>query len=289
MSDGGDDRGMGFQPEEAEPDLSQTQQLPRIDEGTQPPQAVEEPITPQPVAAAEAQPAPEAQPAATPPAADEMPKKGSRGGSDVRISKGGLWGFLAIAFLVGIAIGVGVLLWQRSVMLADLNSVQKQLEGAQANATATSQQVEDLTSRLGAAEASVTDLSSQNSKLSSDLAGAEADLVTFRSELPSDTISFDSKSVSPSSVSASGTVTFTAKVKGRADKVQVKIVSAGGTTDTLSMTRGDTSGNVDTWKLTNMKISKLSDSKKTGRYRYYMVATVDTKKTISSSSYFEVK
>ncbi len=209
------------------------------------------------------------------PGSAEVPpqrRKGSRSMPDVRMSRGSLWGFLTIAFLVGIAIGVGLLLWQRSTLMAETRALERKITAAESKAASAEQQVEDLTGRLDTAEASVTDLTEQNSQLASDLASAKASAESTKSKTATGTVKVKERTISPSSVSASGTITMTAKVQGRADKVWMRVTGPGGYAKFFTLSRTSTSGGVDTWKRT------VNAPDRKGKYNYYANAYLGSKK-----------
>jgi hypothetical protein len=81
------------------------------------------------------------------------------------------------------------------------------------------------------------------------------------------------RTVSPTSVEASHSLTLTAKVQGNADKVSMKLVGINGVsyTKTYNLTKSSTSGSIVTWKRT------VTAPGKKGMYRYYATAYVGTK------------
>jgi hypothetical protein len=190
---------------------------------------------------------------------------------EVRISRLGFWGSLVTALLVGLAIGVGLLLWQRATLNSDIRALETRLATAEASATTTTQQMQDLETRLASANASMTDLTAQNTQLAADLAAAKKALASAQS---SSTVSVTERAVSPTSVETSHSLVLTVKVQGKADKVQMKIVNAGGTaySKVYNLTKSTTSGDIVTWKRT------VTAPGKKGTYRYYATAFVGTKK-----------
>jgi hypothetical protein len=190
---------------------------------------------------------------------------------DMRISRWGFWGSLAAALVIGLVIGLGLLLWQRSTLNADIRALETSLATAEASATTTVQQIQDLEARLASADASMTDLTAQNTQLAADLAAAKKALTSAQS---SGTVTVTERAVSPTSVETSHSLTLTVKVQGKADKVQMKIVNSGGTaySKVYNLTKSTTAGDIVTWKRT------VTAPGKKGTYRYYATAYVGTKK-----------
>jgi cytoskeletal protein RodZ len=191
---------------------------------------------------------------------------------DMRISRAAFWGLLVLALVIGAAGGVGVLVWQRTALTAQIRALETKVATAEANSAAAGQQVADLEARVASAETSFTDLTAQNTQLAADLAAARAALASAQS---AGTITFTERSVSPTSVEASHTLALTVKLKGNADKVQVRIVGTGTVssyTKTTNLTKSTTSADVVTWK------RSVTAPGKTGTYRYYATAYIGTKK-----------
>ena len=89
-------------------------------------------------------------------------------------------------------------------------------------------------------------------------------------------ITITERTVSPTSVEASHTLTFQVKVQGAADKVQIKIVGTGSVSSyskVYNLTKSSTAGDIVTWK------RSVTAPGKKGTYRYYATAYVGTKKT----------
>jgi cytoskeletal protein RodZ len=190
---------------------------------------------------------------------------------DMRISRLGFWGSLVAALVVGAAIGVGLLLWQRAALNSDIRALETKLATAEASSTAITQQLQDLETRLVTADASVADLTAKNTQLTADLAAAKKALDSKQS---SGTVTVTERTVSPTSVETSHTLTLAAKVQGKADKVQMKIVGTGGVvySKVYNLTKSTTSGDIVTWK------RAVTAPGKKGMYRYYATAFVGTKK-----------
>jgi uncharacterized protein YhaN len=199
---------------------------------------------------------------------------------------GGFWGLLVLAFVIGAAIGVGLLVWQRTTLLADIRSLERRLEASEASATAAVDQATQLEARLASTEASVSELTAQNVALTTELDTTKQALAAAQSNSASLTIT--ERSVSPASVEASHALTLTAKVQGKADKVQMKLVGTGSVSysKVYNLTKGATAAGITTWS------RKVTAPAKLGVYRYYATAYVGSKKSEMpgvSAWTFEVK
>jgi cytoskeletal protein RodZ len=211
--------------------------------------------------------------------------RGSRS-MGMRTSRGGgFWGFLVLAFVIGAAIGVGLLVWQRTTLLADIRSLERRLEASEASATAAVDQVTGLEARLASTEASVAELTAKNTALTTELDTTKKALAAAQSSV----VTVTERTVSPTSVEASHSLTLTAKVQGTADKVQMKLVGTGGVSSyskVYNLTKGATTSGITTWS------RKVTAPGKKGTYRYYATAFVGSKKTEMpgvSAWTFEVK
>jgi cytoskeletal protein RodZ len=220
---------------------------------------------------------PYAEAAGVAPVADERDvgrpnsSRGSRSMSARSARGGGFWGLLVLSFVIGAAIGVGLLVWQRTTLLADIRAIERRLEASEASATAAGQQVTDLEARLASSEASTAELTTQNEALNAELATAKAALAAAQSTA----VTITERTASPASVDASHSITLSAKVQGAADKVQMKVVGTGtiSYSKTYNLTKGTTTGGITTWS------RKVTAPGKLGVYRYYATAYVGTKKT----------
>lgn len=192
--------------------------------------------------------------------------------SYLRIEKNKFWGWVIVSMLVGLGIGLIVMFVQGAGRTGELNKLRSELTTRSEEASAS---MADLQARLASAEASVTDLETRNSQLSSDLAAAQASASAPKppaSTATSDTITFVSRSVSPSQVATGAHLTLTVKLKGPADKVRMQI-SGTGYSVLYYLTKVSTSSSgVETWRRTVHAPSKK------GTYRYYAGAFIGTKK-----------
>jgi uncharacterized membrane-anchored protein YhcB (DUF1043 family) len=190
----------------------------------------------------------------------------------MRISRGAFWGFLALALVVGLAIGGGILVWQRTTLLSDIRKLETRLSAAEASMTASADQLAQAQTQLASSEASIAGLITQNTQLTSDLASATAALAAAKAGT---VLTITERSVSPTSVEASHALALAAKVQGSASKVEMKIVGTGSVASyskTYSLTKSTTTAGITTWK------RSVTAPGKKGVYRYYATGYIGTKK-----------
>lgn len=191
--------------------------------------------------------------------------------SGMRISRVAFWGFLALALVVGLAIGGGILVWQRTTLLSDIRKLETRLTAAEASMTSNADQLAQAQTQLASAEASMAGLTAQNTQLTSDLASTTAALAVAKSGT---ILTITERSVSPTSVEASHALILVAKVQGSATKVQMKIIGTGSVASysaTYNLTKSTTAGGITTWK------RSVSAPSKKGVYRYYATGYMGTK------------
>jgi hypothetical protein len=202
----------------------------------------------------------------------------------MRIDRNKFWGWVVVSLTLGLIVGLIAMFFIRGSSASKVTQLEQQLAAQSAESSST---ISTLQLSLQSAEASVTELTARNSQLTSDLAAANAKVTAAKKSTTTTTtaISFVSRSVSPTSVEASHTLTLTVKIDGHADKVRMQIV--GGTYDqTFYLSRVSTSGGVETWR------RSVKAPPKKGTYHYYAGAFVGTtKKTMPGVSAwtFEVK
>jgi hypothetical protein len=200
----------------------------------------------------------------------------------MRIDTNKFWGWVVASVLVGLGIGLTIMFVQGSGRASEISKLKAQLTKQSAEASGT---LSDLQARLANAEASVTDLTAKNSQLTSDLAAAQvaAPAAGTAGTSSSGTLSFVSRTVSPSTVATGHSITLTVKIKGTADKVRMQIVGTG-YNKTIYLTRVSTSGGVQTWRKT------VTAPTKKGVYNYFAGAYIGTKhSTMSGTRSFTVK
>jgi hypothetical protein len=184
----------------------------------------------------------------------------------MRIPRNKFWGWVGVSLLAGLAIGLAIMLWRTASLGSEIKVLTNQVNSASAGASETVGSVE---AQLVAAETSLTALTEQNSQLASDLADAKAEIKTLKNGPTASTtaIAVVSRTVSPSTVDESGTITLTVKVSGHPSSVTMRIYTTSKSFDkTYSLRRVSTSGNSETWRLTAKAGSR------SGTYHYYATA-----------------
>lgn len=199
----------------------------------------------------------------------------------MRIDSNKFWGWVVVSLLVGLGIGLTIMFIQGGGRATEINKLRSQLTTQSEEASAT---LVDLQARLASAEASVTGLTATNSQLTSDLAAAKTTAKTTASTTNAGTLSFVSRSVSPSTVASGASLTLTVKVKGSATKVRMQITGgpSGYSSTVHALHKTSTSNGVQTWKVT------ITAPSKKGTYDYVVGAYLGTKK-ITSNGTFKVK
>jgi uncharacterized membrane-anchored protein YhcB (DUF1043 family) len=204
----------------------------------------------------------------------------------LRIDRNKFWGWVVVSLLVGLAIGFGtmfLLTSSSSNEVRTLNnrvgSVHAQLTAAETSLTALAEQNTQLTLTLEAANAQIASLQGSSSSTTTDTSTTTTTTVS---------LSVTSRTVTPSTVATSGTITMTAKVKGSPTKVtmRVYIKATPRTFDkTYTLKLVSTSGDTQTWRL------KVAAPTKVGTYLYFATAIKGTSKVTmvgASASSFKV-
>lgn len=197
----------------------------------------------------------------------------------MRIQESKFWSWVTASVLIGLVIGGAAgFFFSQAAATSRINAAKsefsKQAEESGAKITA-------LQAKLASQEASAAALSEANSQLDADLAAAKADA---RKATPSSTTTTAavvvSRDITPSSASASETITLTAKVKGPADKVTMRLTGKSvGFDQTYTLKKVSTSGSTVTWRLS------IKAPGKKGEYRYYATAFAgDTEVTMVGAS-----
>jgi hypothetical protein len=184
----------------------------------------------------------------------------------MRIPQNKFWGWVVASTLVGLAVGLVIMFASGAAATNRIAALEAQLSGA---GTDTSAAVAAAESRAASAEASVASLTEQVDRLMADLAAAKGTKTsqdgagTPATETGAVTIT--SCSVTPSSVSTTGTITLTVKVKGSPGKVQMRLHGISGQSFdlTYNLKKVSTSGSTQTWRRVMDAPSKV------GTYRYY--------------------
>lgn len=190
-----------------------------------------------------------------------------------RIEKRTFWLWVGVSLGIGLIIGLGLFFWRATTDSRRISNLEIQVERSAREASGT---VEDMRAQLTSAQVEVSALQVQNAELTSALASATAAAAAAAAEAEDGKVEITSRSVSPESVTPSGTITLTVKVKGRPDQVRMQIVGTGGITyDKLHyLSKVSTSGDVETWRKT------IAAPSAKGVYRYYAGAIRDGKKTV---------
>jgi hypothetical protein len=191
----------------------------------------------------------------------------------MRIPQNKFWGWVVASVLVGLGIGLIIMLVSGAATNDKLRVLQNRL-----NASAGTSSTADVQTQLASAEASIAALTAQNAQLTADLAAANATIATLKgssaSTTSSGTISFIARTVAPSSVSTTGTMTLTVRVKGHPTKVTVRVVShtSGVTFDhTYTLKRIIKQTTAERWQI------KVSAPTRKGTYRYAATAFIGTR------------
>ena len=202
----------------------------------------------------------------------------------LRIDRNKFWGWVVVSLLVGLGIGFGTMLLLSSSRSDEVRTLNNRIGAVQA--------------QLTSAEASLTALTDQNAQLTLNLETANAQIASLQgtsssttdtsTPTPAVSLVVVSRTVTPSTVATSGTITMTAKVTGKPTKVtmRVYIKATPRTFDkTYTLKLVSTSGNTQTWRL------KASAPKKVGTYLYFATAirgSTKVTKTGASASTFKV-
>jgi uncharacterized membrane-anchored protein YhcB (DUF1043 family) len=208
----------------------------------------------------------------------------------MRIATNKFWAWVVVALLVGLGIGLLIMLARTGSLSDQIRVLRNQVAAAGTTSTASA----DVQSQLASDEASITALTSQNAQLTSDLAAANVQIgsqgsgsTTTTTTAP--TITVTSRTITPSSVHTTGTITMTAKVTGGPSKVTMRVYNSSKSFDkvyTLKKISGSSSG-TETWRATASAPTKI------GTYSYYATATLGsqsvTKVGASPSTFTVIK
>lgn len=180
-----------------------------------------------------------------------------------RITKNAFWAWVAVAFGIGLAIGL-------AFYALKAGSVNKQVDAAKKQAATQAEQLQttvaSLQTQLSSAEASVTSLTSQINAQPAP-APTTSSSTSNSSSTTTETLTVVSRTISPSTVATDGTITMTAKVKGSPDRVTMRVKAKSGSFDqTYNLTKVSTSGSTQTWR------RSVSAPSKKGSYSYYATA-----------------
>ncbi|MEI7814562.1 MAG: hypothetical protein WCJ13_07210 [Coriobacteriia bacterium] len=195
----------------------------------------------------------------------------------MRMQEGKFWGWVIVSLIVGLGVGMATMyFFGQAANAKKIEAARTELSGQVTEANA---KVGALETRLASSEASMAAVRQSNEQLIAELDTAKAD-VPKPSSATSTTLTVVSREIQPDSVTASGTITMTAKVKGSPEKVTMRITAKPGTYDeTYALKKVSTSGSTQTWRTTAKAPTKK------GTYVYYATAiSGDTKVTMEGAS-----
>lgn len=187
----------------------------------------------------------------------------------IRIAERTFWTWIVISVLVGLGVGLGVMVWQRSALSAEVTRLTHRLESVSQEASGS---VEQARAQLGESEARIAELTDENAKLTADLEAAkEAATAAEEQAAAEPSVTVAARTIAPSTVSTGGSITMTARVNGEADRVTMRITGTGSVKfdAKYELKRVSSSGSIETWKRT------IDAPSKPGTYRYYATAYKD--------------
>jgi hypothetical protein len=198
----------------------------------------------------------------------------------MRIPRNKFWAWVIVAMLCGLVIGLGIMLVQTSSLGSQIAVLKNRVNSA----SATTSDTAAVQAQLASAEASITALTDQNTQLTADLATANQKIKSLKgssgSTSSTSTITVTSRSVSPSTVATSGTITMTAKVTGHPASVTMRVYNTSKSFDkTYSLRRVSTSGSAETWRIA------VKAPRTRATYHYYATAIKGSvRKTLAGAS-----
>lgn len=190
----------------------------------------------------------------------------------MRIASGKFWAWVIVSLVVGLLVGLTIMFVRTGSLSDKITVLEHQLATASATTTETLASVQQ---QLMSAEASVTALTQQNEQLGADLAAATASGsgsgsgsgTTTTTPSTATTLTVVSRTISPSTVATSGTITMTVKVKGAPTSVVMRLYNATKSFDkTYTLKKVSTSGSTQTWRL------KVAAPTTKGTYHYFATA-----------------
>ena len=207
----------------------------------------------------------------------------------LRIPKNKFWAWVFSSLAIGLLLGAGAAYaYSHTSSASQVDDLKKQLAS---QAAQDASKLADVQTRLDSADASLTTVSQQytllQQKQSADKAKAGSTSSSSNTTSSTTTLAVISRTISPSEVATGDYITLTARVQGGPDKVAMRITSSStGDSNTYSLKKSSTSGNIQRWKLT------IRAPKKKGTYTYYATAYRGTKSATmpgASPSKFTVK
>ena len=188
----------------------------------------------------------------------------------MRMQESKFWGWVITSVAIGLAVGlVGMYFFTQVATARKIEAARTELLSQITDANAKASALE---ARLTSSEASMAALAEANAQLTADLETAKADTKKTSSATATSALSVVSREIQPDSVTASGTITMTAKVKGSPDKVTMRVTAkSGGFDQTYALKKVSTSGSTETWRVVGKAPAKRGD------YRYYATAILGDK------------
>jgi hypothetical protein len=201
--------------------------------------------------------------------------RGTRSAAPAHASRNGAWVYAGVGLGVGLLIAVGLFVWQRVVLVSEKTALERRLAASETSGTLAGEQLASLQERVAGAEASMAVLAADNLKLSADLTSATAALDAANTKLmeAAKTLTVTERTVSPTSVEKGKPLVLEVKVKGKADKVQMKLVGTSplSFSQTYTLSKVATGSSVETWRKT------ITAPTGVGVYRYYATAFIGSK------------
>lgn len=194
----------------------------------------------------------------------------------VALSRRGFGGFLALAFALGLLIGVALLLWQRVLLLDRVKSLETRVATISAQAADAEGELAETRETLASVEASMQAVVAQNSQLASELVATRASLAAAQAAATTTGVAITDRSTDPASVAAGATYTMIVRTQGKAATVTVRVVSTSKSTSynkSFSLSKVSTAGDIDTWQ------AGLTAPSAAGHYHYYVYAYASVSKT----------
>ncbi len=176
------------------------------------------------------------------------------------------WAWVVLSIIAGALIGAGLSYLLGGGTRAQVSSLQAQLAAEKAAASGSAA----IQAQLRSAEASITSLTAQRSQLASEVAATRPKSTTSSTRPTSSVpVAVTARSIAPSTVTTSGSITMTAVVTGHPDTVQMRILGPDSTSTyrTYTLSRVSTSGGTETWRNTAPAPTRA------GTYHYFAIAT----------------
>ncbi len=191
---------------------------------------------------------------------------------------GKTWLWAGIAFVVGLAIGLGVFVWQFSTTERTIATAKRSLESQNASLTA---EVQRLTNAARTAEASVAAITTPGTGASATTSSAGGQQTAAQ---PTGPVKITARSVTPAQVARGKQITLTLKVQGSGvTAARMRIYSPAASYDKI-FDLAKVAGDPTTWTRT------ISAPSTPGTFKYFALAYVGgTRYTMPGVSGFTFK